>query len=364
MAADSRQVGRWPSEWPRPRERGRCRPGRRNAWSYTDGTMMRLDANPSSRRVRPLVTAACTAALVALPGGLAGDRAVAAPIPEAMQRGQEFWLALARECSIPPGESAAGLVNEAAGLLGSTDPVWRDDIGYGIVAACVYQGQRLSHAERRALVSRLVGNLREGIGRVGDDSVLLRSFSALDLSVLAALELRDAALDDAGYRGLLDAALDYLRDEQDLRGLEAGVGWIHATAHTADLLKFLARDARLGRADQARLLDAVWARMATAGVPVFTHAEDERLAAVIVSLVRREDFDVAQLAPWLDRFVAVERRTWATTPPAADVLAASQNTRNLLQSLYVALSMPTPEPTAGQRGAIGPVLETLQKVRR
>ena len=45
-----------------------------------------------------------------------------------------------------------------------------------------------------------------------------------------------------------------------MRGLEPGIGWIHATAHTADLLKFLARDGRFTVADQRRLLEAAWAQ--------------------------------------------------------------------------------------------------------
>jgi hypothetical protein len=88
--------------------------------------------------------------------------------------------------------------------------------------------------------------------------------------------LQVPALDETGYRRLLDAAFAYLRDERDLRGFEPRVGWIHATAHTADLLKFLARDPRFSRPDQGRLLEAVWVRLAASGAPVFTHAEDER----------------------------------------------------------------------------------------
>jgi hypothetical protein len=275
-----------------------------------------------------------------------------------------FWRALAEECAVPAGESAAGLVREAIGFLGSADPVWRDDIGYGVVAACVYVKRRLSIEERRALVELLSANLRRGIGQVGDDTALLRSFSALDLSVFAALELQDPALDQTGYRRLLEDAFSYLRDERDLRGFEPSVGWIHATAHTADLLKFLARDPRFGSEDQARLLESVWVRITQSAAPVFTHAEDERLAAAVLSVVRRTDFEVQLLAPWLGRFVQIEKATWAETLPRADALAASQNARNLLRSLYVLLSMPTPEPTAGQPSARGAVLETLQQIRR
>jgi hypothetical protein len=249
-------------------------------------------------------------------------------------------------------------------LLGSRDPQWRDDVGYGVVASCVYQSRRLTPAERRALIDALTINLRRGIGEVGTDSVLVRSFSALDLSVLAALELVDPVLDDSGYRQLLDNAFAYLHDERDLRGLEPGIGWIHATAHTADLLKFLARDRRFTVADQRRLLDAVWAKITTPGIPVWTHAEDERLADALRSVVRRTDFDAANLDPWLARFVALEQQVWAQLPPDAARLDASQNARHLLQNFFVLLSLPKPEPTPGQAEAQQSVLTTLQSIRR
>jgi hypothetical protein len=288
----------------------------------------------------------------------------AAPPRAAEARGKPFWLALARSCDVPAGESAFGLVGEAVARLGSPDTVWRDDVGYGVVAACVYEKKLLKPEERRELFGRLSANLRHGIGETGTDSVLLRSFSALDLSILAAVEGEDPSLDDAGYRRLLDAALAYLLDERDLRGLEPRVGWIHATAHTADLLKFLARDARFRPADQARLMDAAWTKMTAPTTPVFTHAEDERLGAALLSVVRRPDFDAAILGPWLERFVALEKQVWAKAPPDPSVLGASQNARNLLRSFFLLLSLPQPAPTLGQAAARDEVLAALQRIRR
>jgi hypothetical protein len=283
-------------------------------------------------------------------------------------RGKGFWTALAADCAVPPGESAFGLVREAVSLLGSPDTEWRDDVGYGVVAACVYQKKLLKPVERRGLVAGLSANLRRGIGESGTDTVLLRSFSALDLSIFAALENADPALDDAGYRQLLDDALAYLLDERDLRGLEPQVGWIHATAHTADLLKFLARDPRFTAADQVRLLDAAWSKMTAPGTPVFTHAEDERLAAALLSAVRRPDFDPSTLDPWLARFVALEKQVWTKAPPDPATLDASQNARNLLRSFYAQLSLPTPSSggpaTAGEATARDKVLATLAATRR
>ena len=311
------------------------------------------------RLLWPRAAALTLLALMIPPAG-----AAAGPQPAAEARGKPFWLALARGCAVPASESAFGLVSEAIALLGSPDTVWRDDVGYGVVATCAYQKKTLTPEERRALVARLSANLRRGIGEAGTDSVLLRSFSALDLSIFAALESEDPALDGVGYRHLLDDALAYLRDERDLRGLEPRVGWIHATAHTADLLKFLARDSRFRPADEARLMDAAWARMAAPGTPVFTHAEDERLAVALLSVVRRPDFDPALLDPWLERFVALEKKVWEKAPPDPAALDASQNARNLLRSFFLLLSLPQPDPTPGQAAAREKVLATLQQIRR
>jgi hypothetical protein len=301
------------------------------------------------------------AALVSI---LLAGSGVSADVRTAETRGKTFWLALAKGCVVPPGERAFSLVSEAVSLLGSPDAEWRDDVGYGVVAACVYEKKLLNPEERRALVARLSPTLRRGIGEAGTDSVLLRSFSALDLSVLAAIESTDPALDEAGYRRLLDDALAYLRDERDLRGLEARVGWIHATAHTADLLKFLARDPRFTPADQVRLLEAAWSKATAPGTPVFTHAEDERLAAALLSVARRPDFDPAILDPWLARFAALEKTVWEKAPPDLATLDASQNARNLLKSFCVLLSLPEPPSTAGQTVARDKVLAVLQQIRR
>ncbi|HEY8232789.1 MAG TPA: DUF2785 domain-containing protein [Vicinamibacteria bacterium] len=282
----------------------------------------------------------------------------------AEQRGKPFWKEVARECDVPPWATPSGLAHEAITLVGSPDPEWRDDIGYGVVAACIQKKQRLSAAERRSLVEPLLLNLRKGIGDTGNDSVLQRSFSALTLSLVAAAELREPALDAPGYRRLLDDALAYLRDERDLRGFEPRVGWIHATAHTADLLKFLARDSRFTSDDQLRLLEAAWTRMAASSAPVFTHAEDERLAAALVSVVRRDDFEASRLDGWLQRFATLEKQVWAKSPPDPQALDAAQNARNLLRSFYVLLSLPQPPPTAGQMAARDKLLATLQQIRR
>ncbi|MCK7495333.1 MAG: DUF2785 domain-containing protein [Comamonadaceae bacterium] len=147
---------------------------------------------------------------------------------------------------MPAGESVAGLVREAIGPLGSPDPVWRDDVGYGVMVSCVYRGRRLDAAQRREVIDTLSASLRRGIGDAG---TLTRrccdpSRHSTSSILAASPSCRTPRWTTQVIAASLDDALAYLRDERDLRGIDPSVGWIHATAHTADLLKFLARDPR------------------------------------------------------------------------------------------------------------------------
>src|SRR5215470_318930 len=111
-----------------------------------------------------------------------------------------------------------------------------------------------------------------GICESGTDSVFGRSFSALCLAAIAEKELKSQFLGETRYRILLDAALQYLNEEKDVRGFDAKKGWVHATAHTADLLAALVRHPLLKEQDQGRVLNAAGNRLATAGT-IFSYGE-------------------------------------------------------------------------------------------
>jgi hypothetical protein len=210
------------------------------------------------------------------------------------------------------------------------------------------------------ILKRWSANLRIGLGESGTDSVLLRSFSALDLSVLAAHDLQAPFLTPAEFDTLLRDALAYLRDERDVRGYDAAVGWRHSCAHTADLLKFLARSPRLTPAGQAQILDAIAAKATREGDPVYVWGEDERMARALLSVVRRKDFDAALLDPWLARFTALHKKAWAADPLQANLLAADQNGKNLLRALHALLSQAlAAEPGPALEAARAKVLATL-----
>ncbi len=218
-----------------------------------------------------------------------------------------FWHGLKEaQFRIGPDQSAAALATEAAGLLGSTDPEMRDGIGYEALAAWVYRDQLLNAPQLQLLQAQLMRNALSGRGHVDDDTLFLRSFSILALSVLAAEDLQRPFLTDAQYAELVNLGVQSLAQERDLRGYVPGKGWGHSTAHTADLLKFLARNLKL---QPAQIVAAVATRLRTAGI-VFVWGEDARLAATLAAIARRPDAEAGNFSRWFDELRAAHRRLW------------------------------------------------------
>lgn len=284
----------------------------------------------------------CSLALVGWSFLLVALGGPASPAGQSGPSGQDrdLWMAIkASDFAVPEGRRAADLLLALDPLLASPDPALRDDIGYTAAARWIYRERLLSPEELRLIADHWRANLRRGLGDQGTDAVFLRSFSALDLSVLAALDLQAPFLDDRQFGALLDDALDYLTNERDWRGYDPVNGWMHSIAHTADLLKFLARSPKLPGNGQARLLDAI-GRKLEAVDEVLVWGEQERLAAVLTALARREDFDRTAFAGWLDPFVERGKALWARGPLVdPGRFARVQNVKLMLRGLFVQLSV-------------------------
>jgi uncharacterized protein DUF2785 len=273
---------------------------------------------------------------------------------------RSFWRGIAKNrFEVPAGESADALVLELSALLGSPDPELRDDFAYSIAAAWIYRDRRVSGKVLHELLKAWSANLQVGLGGTGSDTLFLRAFSALDLSLLAALDNERPFLSDEEFTGLLSAVLDYLAGEKDLRAFDVRKGWMHATAHTADVLKFLGRSKYLRPADQGRILGGVAAKLRAAG-EVFTHGENERLAAAVQSLVLRPDADAAAFTRFLADLAAPGEHLWDNGPLVDPVpYAATQNAKDLLRSIYVRLALRQPPAAEAARAEI---LKTLEKL--
>jgi hypothetical protein len=260
-----------------------------------------------------------------------------------------YWRAVAKaEYKVPVGTPLPALLDELTGLLGHPDPELRDDIAYTTLAQWIYRQKVVPPEQRARLMDVWLTNLKTGIGEAETPSVLRRSFSALALGLLAITDNEAPYLEPAAFTRLFDSALVYLREERDVRGYDATLGWLHSVAHTADLLKFLARSTHLSVPQQARVLTAISDKIAAVSTPL-VHGEDERLARAILSIAARGDFDESGFSTWVTRVASIR----PATPMTPATLAVAQNRRNLLVSLYTVLSTDRRElPTiARTRGA-------------
>ena len=269
-----------------------------------------------------------------------------------------FWQTIVQaKFEVPAGETAAKLAGELVTYLGSPDPELRDDLATTIMTSWIYDTKLLNADDLGPLMLTLRQNLRSNIEIADTDTTLLRSFSALTLSIVAARENVAPFMTASEYSELLDSALAYLHDERDTRGYDAQRGWIHSAAHTADLLKFLARNPKLPQAAQARILTALLAKNREARA-AFSQGEDERMARVAISIVRRDDFDRRAFTAWL---AAAQDTASFPKSPTVDLLRAHQNVRHLLSSLWTELSVDA-RPSAGADFAREALKKTLEKL--
>jgi hypothetical protein len=135
-------------------------------------------------------------------------------------------------------------------------------------------------------------------------------------------------------------------------------GWGHATAHCADLLKFLARSPRLRTVQQRQIVVVIAERTRSAG-QVFVWGEDARLAAALASVARRQDLDLVPFSAWFDRVASEHEAIWSGPPqPARYVTERAQ--LNVLAHLAAALDA---DHTAGAP-QISAALRTLRDATR
>ena len=267
---------------------------------------------------------------------------------------RDYWRAIARNgYRVPESQQAFPLMRELSGYLGSPDSEMRDDLAYSILTTWTLHNKQLSAEELNSLADGWRANLR---AQAPGDAVLLRSFSALVLSGMAERDLKEPFLGVQRYRRLLDDALDYLGTERDLRGFDSSVGWIHATAHTADLLATLAANPLFKKEDQARVLNAIATRLSSAG-EIFTFGEQDRLAFAAATIVKRKDFDPDVFSKWLAG-LDEDKKVWSDSPPRLELLRIFENNTYMLRGLAASLCGDTSTEVTNARDA---VLKSLQR---
>jgi hypothetical protein len=210
---------------------------------------------------------------------------------------------------LPEGLSQEAAVDELAEMLRDPDPVARDELAYTVL---------------ECLIPELDGDLCLRLGdelasRFTDPELHVRTFAAL---VLAPIVKRDMFRHD-----WLAAFEAWYPREDDLRGYDEELGWLHAAAHGADLLgAFGLHD----RVQPSRMLTLAADRMLAPTDFVFAEMEDARLAHGIALTLTRAELKEDDAVAWLD---VIE--DYLGEDEDDHVLPPSANTIRVLQALYM-----------------------------
>jgi hypothetical protein len=245
-----------------------------------------------------------------------------------------FWKALKACQGVPEaGQSVEALAPVLVSCLGSTDPELRDGVAYELLTAWMRSGT-LSDDALRPLTVTLVGQLSEGLGQSGTDTVFRRTFSALVLSEVIRRDNLKPFLSPEAFSQVLTAAVRYLEAERDLRGFSDKQGWAHGVAHAADVLWRLAMSPRLEQPGLEQLLQAVATRVAPPE-HAYIHNESDRLARVVVAVIRRGLVPPEVLARWLEAVTTPQGlKSWDEAFRTEAGLARLHNTKQFLRALH------------------------------
>jgi Protein of unknown function (DUF2785) len=284
----------------------------------------------------------------------------APPLAVLASHNAEFWKTIVEHnFAVPPSESPGTLALEIADLAAETDPVLRDKCGYEILVAWVYRDNLVGGEQLEALRRKLLPGMVFHIGESESDTVFRRSFSALYMSILAAEDLRKPFLSETAFKETLNTALRCYANERDLRGYVPDKGWAHATAHVADLLKFLARNRQLSAEDQKRIVAAVSQRCRTAS-SVFSWGEDSRMAGALLSVVERKDFDDSAFKGWFKTLVAENEALWKAPTIATPAYVSVRAQTNVLAHLAAKIAAQKDNETRKQlRDALNATLSQI-----
>ncbi|HEY3528086.1 MAG TPA: DUF2785 domain-containing protein [Nocardioides sp.] len=250
-----------------------------------------------------------------------------------------YWQQVrSAEMKVPTDRPLADLTAELTTMLGSPDPVDRDEFAYPILATWIAEG--VYDDLLAGLGDGMAAGLTQGLGESGTDSVFRRSFSALVLAECIGRDNAESRLPPVKIMEWGDRVTGWLVRERDVRGFVPGKGWAHAIAHGADALGVLAQSVHFGLTELTVLLDVVADRVLLETAAPLSSGEPDRLALATMTILRRRLVPLRIIEPWLARLTAAATATGA---PDTDPYRVTGNPEAFLRALHIQVAL-APEP--------------------
>jgi hypothetical protein len=250
-----------------------------------------------------------------------------------------YWQQVrSAEMKVPTDRPLADLTAELTTMLGSTDPVERDEIAYPILATWISEG--VYDDLLAGLGDGMATGLTQGLGETGTDSVFRRTFSVLVLAECIERDNAESLLPPTKILDWGDRVTGWFVRERDVRGFVPEKGWAHAVAHGADAIRVLADSPHFGLNELTVLLDVVADRVIIETPIPLSSGEPDRLAHATMGILRRRLVPLRIIEPWLARLTAAATRDGT---PGHDPYLSTGGPEGFLRALHLQVAL-APEP--------------------
>lgn len=216
--------------------------------------------------------------------------------------------------------------------IGNPDSYIRDDLIYPNLAHLLHD-KHFDEAELTSLLDLLIdeSHLFFDLENKIPNSVLIRSFSILQLVIILFVHKRDKIISERKIQELFEKFLMYLEKETHYEGYNKQVGFLHSIAHSADLLHQFMTIEYFGRIELELMFNAIVKKFKISTY-YYQHDEDERMVKAITEGLKRNILTDTFLYKWLD-----ELSTYEKSNDYPDMYFVTNNIKILLRSLYFAI---------------------------
>ena len=216
--------------------------------------------------------------------------------------------------------------------IGDLDPVVRDELIYPNLAHLLHD-KHFNEEQLTEILHLLIGDeyLHFDLDNNIEFSVLIRSFTLLQLVILVDVHNRDNRIDEIDMRELLKSFIDYFQKEENLTGYDSEKGWLHSIAHSADLFAQLVKCEWVKERELKLIFKSITTKYKTKEY-YFKHDEDERLINAIENGLERDILGEEFLTIWIEMFSRYEK-----IKEYPEAYHLTNNVKLFLRSLYFRL---------------------------
>ncbi len=226
--------------------------------------------------------------------------------------------------------------------LGNTDSLIREgclDLLWELIESNVLSGKKLLE-----IGNRLIDNISYKFDRKESDSIFLRTFSVLIISLIITqdellfLNNRTSFLPYNEYISWYEKSIHYAKEENDFRGYISGKGWAHAISHTADLLRDLAFHRYSTKDDHLEMLNLIASQFHKYNNLYFINNEDNRLARIVIIMMYRGLLNISDYERWIHNLTLIfDEKHWTDIADNQEYSTVWLNIITFLRSLYFTL---------------------------